>query len=359
MILNNKNNTFKTKSYFDNYSINPELEKLLQITKKKIDNCVNWDYNKKKINIYEYIYTSSNRGLNVSKIQPISRSFFKLIEILHDFDIIKNNYSYCSIAEGPGGFLQSLKYFFETNKINFNKIYGISLLSDDKSIPRWNNKIINDNDIDILKGEDDTGDIYKLININNFINTIGNNTIEFVTCDGGIDYSNDYNNQELLSYKLLYSEIYLTLNIQKNNGNCVIKFFDILYIKTIQLLYLLYLCYDEIIICKPSMSRITNSEKYIICKGYHKNTEIIKNLLYYWETPEKLSITISKKFLECIDNYNKETINKQVLNINKIIDLKLDNKFNLPSKDQINTAYKWCKKYKIPINDNYLKQFSI
>ena len=200
ILINNKNNSFETTTYIDNYCINPNLENLLQITKEKIDNSKNWDYNKKKCNIYEYIYTSCNKNFNVSKIHPISRSFFKLIEILYEFDIIMTNNSYCSIAEGPGGFLQGLKYYFEVNNIDFNKIYGISLLSKDKFIPRWNNKIIIDKSIDILKGDDGTGDIYKLINIKDFIKTIGNNTVEFITCDGGIDYANDYNNQELLQH---------------------------------------------------------------------------------------------------------------------------------------------------------------
>ena len=360
MILINNNNSFEVINYIKNYCIDSNLENLLQVTKKKIDTCKYWDYNKKKFNIYEYIYTSSNKNLNISNIQPISRSFFKLIEILYESQLIKNNNSYCCIAEGPGGFLQCLKYYFKENKIDFNKIYGISLLSIDKSIPHWNNHIITDKDIQILKGEDNTGDIYKLININNFIKAIGGNVIEFITSDGGIDFSKDYNNQELLSYKLLYSEIYLTLNIQKNNGNCIIKFFDILYIKTIQLLYILYLSYDEIIIYKPSMSRITNSEKYIICKGYCKNIEIIETLLYYWNNPENLSINISKPFLEDIRKYNIKTIDQQIVNINKIINSNNNNKI-MPTTEQIKIGYKWCQKYNIPINtnNNYLKQVSI
>ena len=64
---------------------------------------------------------------------------------------------------------------------------------------------------------------------------------DLVTADGGFDYSTDYNKQELSSYKLIYSEIYIALNIQKDNGSFVLKVFDIFYHKTIQLIYLLYL----------------------------------------------------------------------------------------------------------------------
>ena len=48
-------------------------------------------------------------------------------------------------------------------------------------------------------------------NINDFISIIGENTCEFVTSDGGIDYSNNYNLQELSSYNLIFFEIYLMI----------------------------------------------------------------------------------------------------------------------------------------------------
>ena len=355
MILNNNNNNIFTETnYKINYCIDSNLENVLQQTKEKIDNCYYWDYNKKLYYIYEFIYTSSNKKFNISNITPISRSFFKLIEILYEFKLILKQNSYCCIAEGPGGFLQCLKYYLKNKDLNFNKLFGISLLSNDKSIPHWNPVILKDNDIQILEGEDKTGDLYKLININNFIENIGENKIELVTCDGGIDYSNDYNNQEILSYKLIYSEIYLTLNIQKNNGCCIIKFFDLLYIKTIQLLYILYLTYDEIIIYKPCMSRTTNSEKYIICKGYRKNIEIINKLLKYWDNPEDLSIHISKDFIDNIKEYNNKIINSQIININKIINSKNKKKKIIPTTYQLNQAYQWCDKYNIPINKHHI-----
>ena len=45
----------------------------------------------------------------------------------------------------------------------------------------------------------------------------------------------DFNKQELTSYKLLFSEIYIALNIQQEGGTFIIKMFDIFYHKTIQL----------------------------------------------------------------------------------------------------------------------------
>ena len=37
----------------------------------------------------------------------------------------------------------------------------------------------------------------------------------------------DFNKQELSSYKLLYSEIFIALNIQSEGGTFIIKVFDL------------------------------------------------------------------------------------------------------------------------------------
>ena len=100
-----------------------------------------------------------------------------------------------------------------------------------------------------------------------------------VTSDGGFDYSDDYNNQKLSSIKLLFCEVYIALNVQDINGNFIIKMFDLLNIKTIQLLYILYLHYESIYFYKPDTSRLSNSEKYIICKGFKGLNNCINELL--------------------------------------------------------------------------------
>ena len=67
----------------------------------------------------------------------------------------------------------------------------------------------------ILDGVDKTGNLYNYENASNFIKNINLNYCYLVTADGGFDYSSDYNSQEISSYKLIYSEIYVALNIQK------------------------------------------------------------------------------------------------------------------------------------------------
>lgn len=332
-----------------------DLSYNLSETKKLIDQYPHiWEKVKKNIHLYEYVYTSSYLNKNISYFQPISRSYFKLKEILYDYNIDLFNNQITSLAEAPGGFIQCLLEYFN----NDIKINAITLLSENKKIPRWNRRLINHKQINFLYGDLNNGDLYDLNNVLSIIKNIKKNNCSLVTGDGGFDNSDDYNNQELNSLKLIYSEIFLALNIQIKNGTFICKIFDIFLNQTISLLYILYLSYNEIYIHKPLMSRLSNSEKYIICKGYKGYNKNIINLLIHHYDKNDLNLKIPKSFLNQIYQFNNNYTNEQIKHIKKGIDIIESNTIDKnPSKDQIDKAIFWCEKYNIPINNNcfYLK----
>ena len=184
---------FVTNDLFKN------LNKNLIITKEKIDEYPKlWEKVKKMIHEYEYVYTSSYYKKNITTIIPISRSYFKIKEIIHDYDIQIKNKNIVCLAEAPGGFIQCILKTYENSKI-----HGITLVSEDKKIPYWNKSLFNSKNIQFHTGVKGNGDLYDLTNILSFIKSIGKNSCSFITGDGGIDYSNDYNHQELNSLKLI------------------------------------------------------------------------------------------------------------------------------------------------------------
>lgn len=340
-----------TNNYHNN-CIDDKLLKLLFQTKSFIDRVdINkWEKFKKLNNKHEYIYTSSNKSRNIANINPISRSYFKLHEIIYDFRISNFNLPSC-IAEGPGGFINCLL----DHKVK--EVYGITLLTNDRKIPYWNNGLIKNNNVHINTSQN-TGNIYIKQNSLEFVNKIKEKGLsELVTADGGFDYSSDFNKQEIASYKLLFCEIFIALNIQSEGGTFIIKVFDIFYHKTIQLLYLLFLSYSEIYIYKPTISRLSNSEKYIVCKGFKPfNKEIIDLMDQYYDNCNNLYIDVPSEFIDKIQAYNNLFVNNQINYIKNIL------KFNVKNiseriKEQIQCSYDWCVKYRIPINDDciYLK----
>lgn len=83
-----------------------------------------WDNIKKFTNPYEYIHSNiTGNKTNISKLRPLSRSFYKMIEIIknnnllshyEDTFVTKPDYKMgiktFHLAEGPGGFIEALAY---------------------------------------------------------------------------------------------------------------------------------------------------------------------------------------------------------------------------------------------------------
>ena len=114
-IMNNINISCLEIQEGNNYIyISHTLHKYLSSVKRKIDTCpVEWDVYKKYTNPYEYIQTQiPNGNQSVATIKPLSRSYFKMIELLkiHNILTVYKEVSINSfhLAEGPGGFIEAL-----------------------------------------------------------------------------------------------------------------------------------------------------------------------------------------------------------------------------------------------------------
>ncbi len=365
---------------------NSTLNEILNIEKNKISTYYNnnssWDKVKKFSNEYEFIYTSSyaNDYKNISNITPISRSFFKLWEIINNYDDIipinTKNLKTAHIAEGPGGFIECIyKYLDKYNINSINEIHGITLLSNNKTIPNWKVKknFINKYNIHLNDINYGDGDLYNFNNIINFMENVKNdsesyNCCDFITADGGFDFSENFNEQENDFIIFLICEIYLVLNLLKIGGNSVIKIYDIYSKESIKILYILTIFFEEVLIIKPLSSRPANSEKYLLCRNYiMNNTEYNKYNQLFKEIILSKNLKLLEnenapyKFLKHITNYNKSYTDRQVKYINKTIEL-IDkiNKINF-NNEIINErlflkkiynsnkkyAIEWCKNYNI------------
>ena len=345
---------------------------LLSEKKKEIDEeeiQKYWDKMKKIGNPYELIYTSYNKKRkndSISSYSPISRSYFKLWEIYFNFDLFKNindNINFVHLAEGPGGFMESSINYCNLKKFKNCKYWGITLKPNDEYVPDWNKlkkMFKKDNNCYI-----EYGDLYIYNDVLNFIKKI-NSKCHIVTADGGFDYSNDFNGQELNSSRIIYSEIATALNILKKGGHFIIKLFDLFSLNSIQYLQLLNNCFEKIYIFKPETSRPANSEKYIVCINFMDNltNDFKHNLLLNiskWKCNENEQVIfkkykISNNFFYNIDILNKEYIELQIKSINYILNIiikKLNKiEYHNTLKDQVFNAIKWCEKYQIPVNEN-------
>ena len=99
-------------------AISKTLYNYLTSIKNQIDKHIDyWDMYKKYTNPYEYIHTIvPDKKTSVSKYKPLSRSFYKFIEICHTFDILPDKdvpLKSFHLAEGPGGFIEAIYIYME------------------------------------------------------------------------------------------------------------------------------------------------------------------------------------------------------------------------------------------------------
>ena len=138
-------NSNNLKIRFDNNNkcwLNKTLAKYLNKIKEQIDkHSDDWDNIKKHTNPYEYIHTiySSTNKISISKMKPLSRSFYKMIEMCGMFNVFDPYINQKSIksfhlAEGPGGFIEA---FVHTRNNPDDTYYGMTLISDNINIPSW------------------------------------------------------------------------------------------------------------------------------------------------------------------------------------------------------------------------------
>lgn len=336
-----------------------------------------WDKYKKFANDYELIYTSSTMFPSISKYPAISRSYFKLWEMLSDFEPqfkykTKTNLRAVFLAEGPGGFLEAFARYRDHAVATDDTLYGITLLSMDRSIPHWKipKDIMSSRKVRLLKGVDNTGSLYNTENIEDFVREIGENNADIVTSDGGFDFSTDFNSQEELSIYLIIAEMYTAFRLQKKGGTFFLKIYDIHNMATMRILYLLAQSYNHMYIVKPLSSRPANSEKYVVCHDFKGLVDPVAmhTLRRVIETEDcKLidqELVIPVKFLNRLVNYNVYYISKQVLQIHKTLLFisnmkhdKSDPQFHSNLKHQILKSIKWCNKYEMKISIESLQHY--
>jgi 23S rRNA U2552 (ribose-2'-O)-methylase RlmE/FtsJ len=208
--------------------------------------------------------------LNAFRVdEPYLQSDSKFGKSSSEFCIRRDPIKTFHLAEGPGGFIEAVC----NKRANpLDSYTGMTILYDemDDNVPAWNKTeyfLTKNPNVYIETGADGTGNIMRLANFDHCVSKYGS-TMDLITADGGFDFSTDFNKQELIISNLLWGQMCYALCMQKYGGNFVLKIFDCFYEQTVDILYLLSAFYSEVNVCKLQTSRLGNSEKYVICRGF-------------------------------------------------------------------------------------------
>jgi 23S rRNA U2552 (ribose-2'-O)-methylase RlmE/FtsJ len=315
----------------------------------------------------------------ICKKNVVSRSYFKIYEFIYFDEILNKKILNCMfLCEAPGGFIDAV--------LDMRRMKNLTI--EYLTVSKYNQ------DIDYNKYINKDSIMYADITNSNVIDNIIQKTkfkfpfgLDLITADGGFDVKK-YNSQEIIIFKLLLSEIIIGLSIQKEGGVFIIKFFDMFTHNSIVLYLILCSFYKEVKISKPLTSRNSNSERYLICKGFVKtNTKhymlindmkyILKNYIIFDDIytfifphiiiPEKIknirliNNNISNSQIETINKSVNMVINKNTYINNLILKiftgtfkLKYIYEYNMILNEKIKKSIHFLKKYNlININIDY------
>lgn len=324
----------KLTAYFEKISITSNLPAINSDTKKYVIlqkiktfyNSESFIEARDETNPFEKIGRSifMNRAAiklaNIDAVHHITNHVFTF-----DQQTSQDNFTFCDIAAGPGGFTQYLQF-------RFPNTIGIGMTLKSNTLD-WNKTLLDTTRFDIFYGNDGTGNLYT--NWKSFINYVKSKYpegVDLITGDGGFDVEDSpdtslFEKQEFISSRLLLSQIAVGISCTKINGNFVVKVFDTVTSISAHSIFLLTQCFDKIGFFKPCSSRPANSERYVICMGKRKNIEsyitLIEQALHSYKDDEYLSTLFSKEksskgddlpvdFLSWLTKFNDISIGTQL-----------------------------------------------
>lgn len=322
------------------YGYNPNIEEL----KKLIDDISPdiWRFYRSLLNPTELVYAPaaySTFKLNPKNDLVPSRAYYKLWEIIQKFPDAFNMSAknVLNLCENPCGFTKALIDFnTKTNKKTQN--YTIVSLKDgikaNETLLKKYKKDITTVDIDIT----------DYASFNKLIKMYSSKKAEIITGDGGIKLMDGQFDEEHEMGVLKYCEAVAALSCQASGGTFVLKLFDSCSQLIVDLIYILYNCYESVSIYKPSTSRPASSERYIIASNFmgidknllNKLQSLIKDKpIYIMQLFKKEYINTDKTYLNLIKAVNQRLQKNQMKKIKEMIDTIAVNDFKRPSKEVI------------------------
>jgi 23S rRNA U2552 (ribose-2'-O)-methylase RlmE/FtsJ len=325
-----------------------------------------WELAKKMVNPYEFVHTQENSFFHPSLciLKPLSRSFFKMIEILHVFDFFRMipkqvpKLRSAHVAEGPGGFIEAFYERSEKEKRLIGNVTAMTLKPTHTNIPGWRRAsyfLQKHREIKLHYGPDGTGDLYHRENQLSFIQETKPGAHLF-TADGGFDFSVDYDDQEKSVFHLLVCSAYIGIQSLTMGGCFVLKIFDITSDHTRILIGVLSRCFREWMLYKPATSRPCNAERYFLGKGFRGiHPSILETLNIFQIQSAKGLYPISENFFtpcesSYLESHYQEQLQSQIAFLQKGISI-IQNPtlWKECVEDHFTKSVEWCSTFQVPV----------
>ena len=178
------------------------------------------------------------------------------------------------LCGGPGGFSEYL--IWKTRKQC--RIIGSTL----RGPIDFKTKFLDTRCFRSYYGEDETGNILHPNNMQALVTVARQQThgfgMDVVVADGGMSVKGQENQQETLCFPLIMCQCAVALASLAYGGVFVCKVFDVFTPEMKTWLRLLFLYFERATLLKTNQSRPANSERYVICQGFKRNTLLFPHL---------------------------------------------------------------------------------
>lgn len=257
-----KNESLMLRSHFCDESLIADL----WAQKSRMDPIFDDDKGRVYYEVRDRLFPQDRKGSS----RFLNRAGDKLWQVLNETKLVGDvpeDSVFFDICGGPGAFSQLL-----LEKFNFDFGYGMTLnVPILKNGVVWYDNLLKSSRFKALFGADGSGNVYLPSNLEHVTEELLSKQVHYVVSDGGLkidssDGNHMENLQEIVSARIILSEVVLMVKTISVDGSFVIKLFDTFSSFTASIIYIVSKLFEETYIVKPIRSRIVNSEKYLVGK---------------------------------------------------------------------------------------------
>ena len=263
------------------FHIRDELKKQLGVVneaKNKFDSIPELKDAEHVVRVFDFYGGLKNYLQNVKSAQIVTNAWLKCYEMLQDYNLtavagdgqrpLRVFYN----AELPGAFISATNHYCSNNNIPFDWVAssyfpkeGHTMLGDKYGMyANYRNRWIMDADMNGDLTQPDT-----LLSIKQRVLYKFPQGADMYFSDAGMDVEGRFNEQEEINSLLNYGQILSGLMTLGINGNFIIKQYTFYKPLTLSLIALLRNMFADFAIVKPKTSRPTNSEVYLVGRGFY------------------------------------------------------------------------------------------
>lgn len=287
----------------------------------------------KIVNPFEFIHTNvPGSTISVSKVKAESNIFFELMELFQQFNLNEHFLTRCKM--------------------------NIAHLTQNNNSTNYLLNIVREfNDDNIYNQCFEHKKLFEL-----FINNSCQTKFDLLVVEfSNEDYSNT--NNYILNMLLTLSII---INNQCKDGVSIIKIDSVIFKPIVDIIFILTSLFDKLYLFKPSISDITKTDRYLICKGFNEkcvNNALLTSII---SINKQCSNNCHQNVLSIIDNdipnhflYKLEESNiiigqQQMEAYDQIINMfknkNREEKMEHMKRAHIQKCIQWCEKNQLPHN---------